>query len=383
MLAAQAHSFTQQARLAITLAWVAGYTNIITLLACGTATSHVSGTASQLGRFAAERAWNPATFVFWLLATFVLGAAASSLLTELGHRRAWASVYVLPVAVEALLLGVFALGVEWHDHGFIESGWPLWWMTGVASLAMGLQNATITRISSGVVRTTHVTGVLTDLGLEAVQYVWWRVDRRREVPHPPVARVHSIQTHPTGRRLVLLASIVGSFALGAGLGTLAYETIPAFAMFPPVAFLVWIIYLDLTRPIAHIAPSALASDEGYQLPDGIAVYHLRKDRGRSGPSHRLPDMLAWSDRLPHTTRVVILDLADITRLDANAALELRALVLRFTAQGRRLIVSGLDAGQYEHLRRAGASDTLDPTNVCPDLELAIARGLTLLDAPRA
>ena len=32
MFVAQAHSFVQQARLAITLAWVAGYTNIITIL---------------------------------------------------------------------------------------------------------------------------------------------------------------------------------------------------------------------------------------------------------------------------------------------------------------------------------------------------------------
>jgi len=32
MFVAQAHSFVQQARLAITLAWVAGYTNIIALL---------------------------------------------------------------------------------------------------------------------------------------------------------------------------------------------------------------------------------------------------------------------------------------------------------------------------------------------------------------
>ena len=50
MLVSHAHSFRQQARLAVTLAWVAGYTNIVTLLACGTVTSHVSGTTSLLDR---------------------------------------------------------------------------------------------------------------------------------------------------------------------------------------------------------------------------------------------------------------------------------------------------------------------------------------------
>ncbi len=54
MFVAQAQSFTQQARLAITLAWIAGYTNIITIMACGTVTSHASGTTSNLGRDVVE-----------------------------------------------------------------------------------------------------------------------------------------------------------------------------------------------------------------------------------------------------------------------------------------------------------------------------------------
>ena len=57
MLVSQAHSFVQQGRLAITLAWVAGYTNILTILTCGTVTSHISGTTSNLGRDVAERSW--------------------------------------------------------------------------------------------------------------------------------------------------------------------------------------------------------------------------------------------------------------------------------------------------------------------------------------
>ncbi len=36
---------------------------------------------------------------------------------------------------------------------------------------MGLQNATITKISGAVIRTTHLTGVTTDLGIETVQYL--------------------------------------------------------------------------------------------------------------------------------------------------------------------------------------------------------------------
>lgn len=387
MLATQAHSFTQQARLAITLAWVGGYTNILSILTCGTVTSHVSGTTSELGRHLSEGRWDLAGFVFWLLMMFFFGAAGSGIMTELGRRRGWESIYVLPIAVEAALLAAFALAIETHDPRMIEAGTRLWLMTGLASFAMGLQNATITRISSGVVRTTHVTGVLTDLGLETVQFVLWLKDRGRD-GHSPVARapsaprelVHSVHVHPTARRLVLLLSIVASFALGAGLGTAAYDHIHTWAMYPPVAFLIWVIYQDLIKPIADIAPSTLMSDAGLQLPDPIAVFHLRHETRRSGRTHRLPDMLAWSDRLPHATKIVILDLGEVSQLDANAALELRALLQRFAAQRRRLIIAGLNSQQYELLRRTGAGDALDPTNVCPDLELAIARGLALLES---
>lgn len=380
MFVAQAHSFTQQARLAITLAWVAGYTNILTLLTCGTVTSHMSGTASSLGRDVAEGRWSLAGFALFILGAFFVGASASGFCTELGRRRGWESIYVLPMAIETLLLAVFAVGVELHDDRVIENGAGLWWMTGVASAAMGLQNATITRISSGVVRTTHVTGVLTDLGMELVQFLWWLRDRGRDVHdrHEARALVHSMQTHPTARRLALLAAIVASFGLGAGLGTLAFDFMPRLAMFPPVVFLMWIIYQDVSTPIAEIEASPLMGEGGMDLPDSLAVYHLRHGAGKPSKMHRMPNLLDWSDRLPPATRVVILDLSGVEYLDANAALELRALMHRFVSQRRRVVVSGVSTAQFDKLKRSGAGEFFLPGNTCPDIELAIARGLNIL-----
>ncbi len=389
MLAVQAHSFTQQARLAITLAWVAGYTNILTILACGTVTSHMTGTTSNLGRDVAEGKWALAGFALFILVTFFLGAALSGVTTETARRRGWESVYVLPIAVEAALLAVFAGLVEVADHGAVTGGWMLYAMTGVAAGAMGLQNATITRISSGVVRTTHVTGVLTDLGTETAQFLYWLRDRAagragaldHHTPGAPTDLLHSVQAHPGARRLALLASIVGGFALGAGLGTLAFDHLPRFAMFPPVVLLIWIIYQDVTTPIAEIEASDLVGDDALGLPKSLAIFHLRKratDPGVAPRVHRMPNLLDWSDRLPHGTRVVVLDLAGVEHLDANAALELRALLARFKLQRRRLIVSGITEDQYRRLRHMGAGEHLVPANTCPDLDLAVARALNLL-----
>jgi uncharacterized membrane protein YoaK (UPF0700 family)/anti-anti-sigma regulatory factor len=383
MLAVQAHSFTQQARLAITLAWVAGYTNILTILSCGTVTSHMSGTTSNLGRDVAEGKWAMAGFALFVMVLFFLGAALSGVATETARRRGWESVYVLPIAIEAALLAVFAGLLELQDHSAVQTGWTPYAMTGVAAGAMGLQNATITRISSGVVRTTHVTGVLTDLGTETVQFLYWLRDRATgRAPEPaagaPTDLLHSVQAHPGARRLALLASIVGGFALGAGLGTLAYDHLPRFAMFPPVVFLLWIIYKDVTTPIAEIEESDLIGDASMGLPASLAIFHLRRRSGGQSRIHRMPNLLDWSERLAHGTRVVVLDLAGVEQLDANAALELRALLARFKLQRRRLIICGINNEQFTRLRHMGAGEFLVPANTCPDIDLAVARALNLL-----
>lgn len=394
MFVAQAHSFTQQARLAITLAWVAGFTNVVSILACGHVTSHVSGTTSDLGHHLIEALrgrgtpWSVVLFGLFLIFTFLIGAILSGFTTELGRRKNWESIYVLPMAVQAVLLAAFAIGLEatiLSEPSSVPAR-PL--LAGLASLAMGVQNATITRISSGVVRTTHVTGVVTDLGLELVQFLWAVKDKHKHapaqhavpVPHDmPVAHTSRwFRLSPTARRLALLTSIIGSFALGAALGTLAYEFAASFAMYVPVLFLLWIIYQDLSRPIAEIEPSNLIEAREFNLPQGLLIYHVRKDKDRATGIQRLPNLLSWSDRLPEDAKVIILDLTDVTQLDANAAYELRAALERLDQQGRRLVVAGVTHDQYDQLCKAGAGKRLDPNSACPDLELAIARGMALL-----
>ncbi|HEX8878215.1 MAG TPA: YoaK family protein [Phycisphaerales bacterium] len=377
MFIAQAHSYYQQARLAVTLAWIAGYTNILTILVCGHVTSHVSGTTSDLGRAVVEARWETVGFLLYLLVSFFIGAGIAGFAAELGKRRRWESIYVLPIAIEAALLAAFAIALEFFGPEDLESRTVVLALLGIASTAMGLQNATITRISSGVVRTTHVTGVLTDLGLEAVQFLWFLKDERRTLARGrPLDSARMVYRHATSQHLMVLGAVVGSFALGAGLGTTAYLFGTRWAMFPPVFFLLWIIYQDVSRPIAEIEESEL-EDEDLGLPPEILVYHVRKDHARAGKIHRMPNLLVWADLLPSHAKVVILDLDEVTQLDENSAIELRAAVQKFEDQSRHLIISGVTPDQFAQLNEA-AGGGLDPMSACSDLELAIARGLTRL-----
>ena len=86
-----------------------------------------------------------------LVAAFVLGAAASAVLLNAGRRRGMAHIYALSILAEAALLAGLACAVL-LSYGL--------------SFLMGMQNVVVTRISDARVRTTHVTGMVTDIGIE-------------------------------------------------------------------------------------------------------------------------------------------------------------------------------------------------------------------------
>lgn len=382
MFVAQAHSFASQARLAITLSWVAGYTNVLCMLVAAHPTSHISGTASQLGEYLFQR---DHTVDLWplgfILACFLLGAAISGVLTETGRRRGWDSIYVLPIAVEAALLVAVAVAIELAGVRPVASGPGLWVIIGCAAAAMGLQNATITRISSGVVRTTHVTGVATDLGMESSQLLIAAWDRRRLGAAHPHDRHRQQESRLSGTRLALLLSILGSFVFGAALAALLYDHVHVAAVYPPVLFLLWIIYVDSTRPIAEIESLGDKHAGEHGLPREMAVFHVRRDARRKGQTHRMPNLLAWVDRLPGAVRVVVLDMDHVAVLDDNAAMELRAAVNHLVEHDRRLVLAGITSEQYAQLERLGVVSLLEPLSICADLDLAVARGVALLAEP--
>ncbi len=373
MFAHQAHTFRQQARLSVTLSWIAGYTNILTLLTCGQASSHVTGTASQFGRDVAEGRWLAGGYLAALLAVFAAGAAVSGILTEVGRRRRWASIFVLPMAVECALLAAFALLIDWNALGDLHQETAALWLTLLPSFAMGLQNATITRISGGVVRTTHVTGVLTDLGHETA--IW--ALRRREAGQGPPGQ----GTFASGWRLLLLASIVLSFALGAGVGTFAFDHVPRWSMVPACVFFLWIVVVDLWSPIA-----STVSDEDHggslhaSLPRGVSLFHITSEAKRFGRRVRMPDLTLWADRLDESVRVVVLDVVGVETLDRDAMIELEVLARRLVANGRALVLAGVTRERFARLRDAGVLATVLPANVCSDVELAAAHAISLLDA---
>jgi uncharacterized membrane protein YoaK (UPF0700 family) len=382
VLSARAYSLTMKSRLAISLSWIGGYTNVIALMSLGTVVSHVSGTATNIGLNIGRGNFRQVIFFASILLTFLLGATVSALMTETARRNGWRSKYTLPIALEAVLLAIVASYLP-RQGSISQTHIAL--LAGVASFAMGLQNATITKISGAIVRTTHLTGIFTDLGIESIQYLFWYKDRLAQRQWERAGRLLRISSrHPSAQRLLLLASIAGSFGFGAVLGSLAYSHWSAPALYVPVAFLAAIILIDARTPIADIRDVDIDNDDELKLrnlasqllPREISLYRFACARG--SVSHRAPNFQLWLNRVPDHCRVAILAISPLTRFDANAVLDLEAAVGSLHTRGQKLVISGITTAQFKALHAHGVASIMDINNLCTDLEFAIARAMAIL-----
>lgn len=386
MLSARAYSFRQKSRLAISLSWVGGYTNVVLYSFCGEFVSNMTGNVTMLARSTAQGARTGVIVFGSLWISFLFGAVSSAVMTESARRRGSASKYVLPLAIEALLLSFVALSLRLAT-GTHEAGAAMLLVACVAAMAMGLQNATITRISGAVVRTTHLTGVTTDLGLEGIQYLLWFRDRLLGRGWPRVSRMVRVShRHPEFQRVALLATILGSFVFGAVAGMTIFLRVPGVAMLPPVLFLLWIVFVDWRTPIADVREIDILADDELKLhgivksllPEGLGVWRVLCKH--NGKWHKAPDFEHWVEIMPSRWRVIILSLSPLTRLDGNALLNLAGAARKLEAEGRHIVLAGITPPQYRSIESSDAGRLIQPENICPDLEFAIARGIELIRA---
>ncbi len=162
-LAGRERSAQGDRRLGYTLTFVAGATNAGGFLAVAQYTSHMTGIVSAMADHVALAEYALVLGGAGALLSFLAGAACSAVLVNFARGRRLHSEYALPLLVEAALLLVFGLlgaRLALIDTLLV----PLAVM--LLCFIMGLQNAVISKLSRAEIRTTHVTGMATDLGIE-------------------------------------------------------------------------------------------------------------------------------------------------------------------------------------------------------------------------
>ncbi len=223
-LAARERTRQRNRQLGALLAFMAGAVNAGGFLAVQRYTSHMTGVVSSI---ADDLVLGQGLLVLagvGALLAFVAGAAVTAILINWARRRQMQGEYALSLLLEAALLLVFGLlGANLNE--LIEVFMP----TTVLLLCfiMGLQNAIVTKISQAEIRTTHMTGVITDLGIELGRLLYWN-------------RSHAHGGEPVRAnrdRLRILSLILGLFFAGGLAGAWAFKTVGYGAVLPLAAVL--------------------------------------------------------------------------------------------------------------------------------------------------
>lgn len=181
------------------LTFVAGAANAGGFLAVQQYTSHMSGIVASIGDNLALGHYELIFASLFALLSFLAGAACTAILVNWGRRRQLHSLFALPLVLEAALLISF---------GLIGSS-----MATVILLCflMGLQNALITKISKTEIRTTHVTGIVTDIGIELGKLFYWNDRSLSQTEGMVLASREKMRALFSLLLLFLLGGIVGAF----------------------------------------------------------------------------------------------------------------------------------------------------------------------------
>lgn len=186
------------------LAMIAGYVNAIGLLGVShQAISHLSGSVTRLATSLANVDLLSAFHLVMVLLSFLLGATISGFFLRSGALKLGRHYSRLLLLEGLFLFAAMQLLKQDLFYGHY-----------LASAACGLQNAMVTTYSGAVVRTTHVTGIFTDLGLMLG------------------AKLRG--QHFDGRRALLFLLIIAGFTVGGGVGGYLFVRIGFNALLLPV-----------------------------------------------------------------------------------------------------------------------------------------------------
>ncbi|RYF77155.1 MAG: DUF1275 domain-containing protein [Comamonadaceae bacterium] len=255
------HRLAQSNRtLGLLLAFNAGAVNAGGFLVLHMYTSHMTGFTSQVADALVLGNSTLLLNALGAIFAFVCGAAVSAMKINWGRQHRLRHPYALPLLLEAALMLPFGL------MGAITLGWntpfavPLTVL--LLSFIMGLQNALAAKVSGGKVRTTHMTGNLTDLGIELGKMLYW--NRRGGPP--------SQQVRHNRQRLRLFGGLVLMFIAGGLAGAAGFKWLGFICVLPLAAML-----LALSLP--PFLDDVRRSRELREWIEGVAV-RLRLRRAR-------------------------------------------------------------------------------------------------------
>jgi uncharacterized membrane protein YoaK (UPF0700 family) len=219
-------TYGHNVKLASLLGLIAGFVNAAGFLGFAVLTTNVTGHAALFAERIAMQDWKTARVVALWMLLFLAGAFISSLIVSwIGRNQRFS--YVIPILIEmAILLGVALLGYK-YDQSLVAKEI----FAGSLLFVMGLQNSLVSIVSGSVVRTTHLTGTFTDLGIELAQVI-----KRRSEDHSALKK-----------RIKLRLAIIFFFLFGAVAGAYLFRLFGFHSFLIPMFILGFTLIGDIFR----------------------------------------------------------------------------------------------------------------------------------------
>lgn len=219
-------TYNHNIRLAALLGLTAGFVNVVGLLGFLVLTTNVTGHVAVFAQKITEGDWSSARMVALWMICFFLGAFSSSfLIRRIGRDKRFA--FAIPILVEIFIL----ISVAYCSHFFKNGLYKTEVLAGCLLFAMGLQNAMVSMISGSVVRTTHLTGMFTDLGIELSEII----------------QIADADTKNIKQKINLRLVIIFFFVSGGIIGGYLYRIFFLYSLFVPALILFMALFYDIFR----------------------------------------------------------------------------------------------------------------------------------------
>lgn len=186
--------------LAALLSANAGLVNVSGVLSIAILTTNVTGHFAFFAEELTKGQYLNAMYFLLFILSFLLGAFCSSLITEYYEQKGKKSSYTIPMFIEILIL--LSIGIYMLNANSIFNPHVI---ASILLFSMGLQNSLVTQISDATVRTTHLTGLFTDLGIELSQLFYHKSSNDKNKLYK------SIKLRLTIISFFLLGGIIGGY----------------------------------------------------------------------------------------------------------------------------------------------------------------------------
>lgn len=239
-------TFKENLMLASSTAAVSGIINVTSVLAFLVFTSNVTGHVANLSKHIVEQNFGEMLiFMIWLF-MFFAGAFLANFIVKSYEGKSYYRAHSIPVVIEIIVLLFVAI---YGNHFYRETQQEKEIVIAVLLFSMGLQNSLVSTISGGLIKSSHLTGLFTDLGGEVAEWM-----------HPKTTKTEVVRN-----KIYIRLTVLGFYILGGLIGGYFFN-LYEFAIFYAVpVILLTILYYDLSELALHKLMRIFSFNKSNQL----------------------------------------------------------------------------------------------------------------------